>query len=70
MGGLCHDRWAQVPPFRAANKHMQVASTMWEAEMKYLLVGLVVTFALTLFMVAMMTKAVLVELRKQAGRRK
>jgi hypothetical protein len=47
---------------------MQVASTMWEAEMKYLLVGLVVTFALTLLMVAMTTKAVLVELRKPADK--
>ncbi len=36
--------------------------------MKYLLAGLVVTFALTLFMVAMTTKAVLVELRKPADR--
>jgi hypothetical protein len=49
---------------------MQVASTMWEAEMKYLLFGLVVTFAVTLFMVAMTTRAVLVELRKPAGKRK
>lgn len=36
--------------------------------MKYLLVGLVVTFALTLLMVAMTTKAVLVELKKPTGR--
>jgi hypothetical protein len=48
---------------------MQVAFTLQEVEMKYLLLGLVVTL-LSTFMFVLMTKAVCSELLERAGKGK
>jgi hypothetical protein len=46
----------------------QIAFWLQEVEMKYLLLGLIVTLVLTTFMFVFMAKALYVELRERAGR--
>jgi hypothetical protein len=45
---------------------MQVAFSLQEVEMKYLLLGLIVTLVLSTFMFALVTNALYVELRNWA----
>ena len=48
----------------------QMVFTLQEVEVKYLLLGVVVTFVLTTFMFALMTSAAYAELREWVGRGK
>ncbi len=47
---------------------MQVAFTVQEVKMKYLILGLVVTLVLTTFVFASISKAVFVELKEWLGK--
>ena len=73
-GADCTDNnllsFAQETPFVAEIDTKQVAFTMLEVEMKYLMLGLVVTLVLTTFMFAFMANALYVELMEWSGRGK
>jgi len=59
-----------VTPISAAIDFRQVAFAIREVEMKYLLLGLMVTLVLTTFMFAFMTNALYVELNAWLGKGK